>query len=213
MECVRIDYFEYENGFYHKSKKDRINKLIAQYDIFKETLDIEGDIIECGVFKGSSLIRLATFRDFYGIDKKVIGFDTFGEYPKSEYEEDNEYIDNFTKESGGNSISIKLLKRILEYKAILNVELISGDVLHTIPEYIERNEDLSLSFINMDLDTYKPTLVALEHLWPRLNKKGIIVLDNYNVFPGETKAVDEYFEDKDIVIKKYHGIYYIEKRK
>ena len=41
------------------------------------------------------------------------------------------------------------------------------------------------------------------YLYPRIVKGGILILDDYGTFPGETKAVDEYFKDKDIKIKKF----------
>jgi len=55
--------FEYENGFYLTSETTRIAKLLAQYELYKKIVHLPGDVIECGVFKGASLIRLATFRD------------------------------------------------------------------------------------------------------------------------------------------------------
>ena len=65
-----------ENLFYLTSDKSRIQKLLDHNEIYKIS-KIKGDIIECGVFKGVSLIRFLTFRD---IDKSsktqnVYGFD------------------------------------------------------------------------------------------------------------------------------------------
>ena len=45
--------WKHENLFYLTSDK-RILKLIDHYEIYKKILDIKGDIIECGVFKGAS---------------------------------------------------------------------------------------------------------------------------------------------------------------
>ncbi len=71
--------FEYENDFYLSSDITRIGKILAHYELYKMVLDIPGFIVECGVFKGTSLIRFATFRDLLGnsFSKKIIGFDTF----------------------------------------------------------------------------------------------------------------------------------------
>ena len=54
-----------ENNFYLRSDVSRLNKIIFQYEIFKKTLNVPGSIIECGVFRGVSLIRLLTFRNLY----------------------------------------------------------------------------------------------------------------------------------------------------
>ena len=34
----------------------RIRKLLARYELFKKSLNVPGDIIECGVFKGVGLM-------------------------------------------------------------------------------------------------------------------------------------------------------------
>ena len=54
--------WQYENLFYLTSDK-RILKLLDHYEIYKKILKVKGDIVECGVFKGASLIRFLTFRD------------------------------------------------------------------------------------------------------------------------------------------------------
>ena len=75
-----MDIWEIENNFYLKSDKSRLKKSVCQFDVFKKSLNVPGSIIECGVFKGSSLIRFLTFRDMFKSTrkKKVFGFDPFG---------------------------------------------------------------------------------------------------------------------------------------
>ena len=43
----------------------------------------------------------------------------------------------------------------------------------------------------------------IEYLYPKISIGGILILDDYGVFPGETKAVDDYFKGKKINIKKF----------
>ena len=66
------DGFEYENNFYFTCKNDRISKLLIQYELFLRTEKIPGEIIECGVFKGISLIRFGIFRDLFQKKSKKI---------------------------------------------------------------------------------------------------------------------------------------------
>ena len=49
--------FETENEFYANSRVDRITKLLAHYELYKQIHTLDGDILEFGVFKGVSLIR------------------------------------------------------------------------------------------------------------------------------------------------------------
>ena len=75
---IFLNIWEIENSFYQKSDISRLNKAICHYEIFKKTLNTPGAIIECGVFKGTSLIRFLTFRNLLKKNhKKVIGFDPF----------------------------------------------------------------------------------------------------------------------------------------
>ncbi len=53
--------FDYENNFYLSCDNSRIGKIVTHYELLKLSSNIPGSIIECGVFKGISLIRLATF--------------------------------------------------------------------------------------------------------------------------------------------------------
>lgn len=204
--------FEYENNFYHTSSPSRINKMIAHYELFKKSINVPGDIVECGVFKGASLIRFATFRKLFGQEsKKIIGFDTFREYPEANYEPDKELRNRFIESAGMNSVGMRDLRRILKHKNLnKNIELIDGDICETIPKYVDGS--LKISLLNLDVDLYYPTVITLGFLWTCINNGGILILDDYNTFPGETRAVNEYFKNKDVEIKKskyYDTMYYI----
>ena len=54
--------FYYENNFYLASDVNRMAKVMAHYELYKMSLDVPGAIVECGVFKGASFVRFATFR-------------------------------------------------------------------------------------------------------------------------------------------------------
>jgi len=197
--------FEFENNFYFTCDNDRISKIIIQYELFLKTQKIKGDIVECGVFKGTSLIRFGVFRDiFKNKSKKIIGFDTFGKFPSAEFSKDVKQRKKFLEQTGGESISKKQLIDLFKKKKMSkNFELIKGDIIKTIPNYVKKNPNMKISILNLDVDLYEPTKVILENLFPKIVKGGIIILDDYNVFPGETKAIKEYFKDKKITIKKF----------
>jgi len=197
--------FEYENNFFLSCDVSRIGKLIAQYELYKISTTLPGAIIECGVFKGNSLSRFAIFREILEnkFSKKIIGFDTFGKFPQTEFKEDQKSRKQFISETGGESISKKQLLKVLSHKQIENlIELVKGDITKTVPKYVKTNPELRISLLNIDVDIYEPVVTILKYLYPRVVKGGIIMLDDYGVFPGETKAVEEYFIDQDIEIKK-----------
>lgn len=197
--------FDYENNFYLSCDNQRLSKILSHYEFFKMIKDLPGAIIDCGVFKGTSLVRFAGFRALHGIahTHKIIGFDTFGDFPETEFDEDVPYRERFINMAGDQSISEEQLNKVLDHKNVnKNIELVTGDITESVPKYVEDNPFLKIALLNLDTDIYEPAVTILEYLYPRLVKGGILLLDDYGEFPGETKAVDEYFEDKDVEIKR-----------
>lgn len=200
--------WQYENLFYLTSDKKRILKLLDHYEIYKKILKVKGDIVECGVFKGVSLIRFLTFRDL--IEKKnkrkVIGFDAFGKfpYPKKEYR-NNKADKLFAKRHDNNiglGININSLKKYLNKKKLTNYNLIKGDVLKTLPDYLTKNKKLKISLLHLDLDVFEPTRFVLNTLYKYVSKNGIVLLDDYSHIKGATLAVDDFIKKNKLKIYK-----------
>ena len=198
--------FEYENNFYLSCDITRISKILSHYEIYKMIKEIPGEIVECGVFKGASLLRFAMFREIFGnpFSKKIIGFDTFGKFPETNFQDDKKARNKFIDSAGEDSISKEQLFQILNQKNLnRHLNLIEGDITKTVPEFVKTNPELKISLLNLDTDIYEPAVSILENLYPKITKGGILMLDDYGTHPGETKAVDEYFQNKNIEIKKF----------
>ncbi len=185
--------FEYENGFHLTSDVSRLGKLLAHYELYKKLTGLPGHVFEFGVHKGNSLIRFATFRELLECEssRKIIGFDTFTEFPTTQLDEDNSFIDSFVEEAG-KPISKEELKHCLKLKNIRNVELIEGNILKTLPEYLAAKPETKASLVHIDVDVYEPTKVILDLMFERIVPSGLLVLDDYAIVSGETKAVDEF---------------------
>ena len=183
-----------------------MSKLLAQYELFKRVVDLSGDIVECGVFKGASFVRLAMFRNLlcHNAGKQLIGFDTFGTFPGTDYEPDRPYLKSFTAAAGDQSISIEQLRKVLHQNSCgMDVNLVKGDICKTVPQFCQDNPALKISLLNLDTDIYEPATTILHYLYPRIVPGGVLMLDDYGVFPGETQAVNEYFKDADIEIQSF----------
>ena len=196
--------YDHENNFYLSCDSTRISKAIAQYEIFKRVIHVEGEIVECGVFKGASFSRFAIYRDIHNLENKMlVGFDSFGEFPETKYDLDQDLRKDFIDSAGSQSISKKQLRDVLEYKKCNdNISLIDGDIVETVPKFIEENPEFKISLLNLDVDIYEPTVVILECLYPLIEVGGILILDDYGTFPGETNAVDEFFKDNNVVVER-----------
>ena len=195
--------FDYENNFYLSCDNSRIGKMIAHYELFNISSKIPGCIIECGVFKGASLIRFATFLKLLKSNKKIIAFDTFGKHTTTKISSDHKRR-KILLSHGKEGISEKQLMSILKRKCLeKNIQLIKGDITETIPKFLKLNPKLKISLLNLDVDFYEPSMSILKNFYPKLSKGGILMLDDYGVWDGETMAVDEYFIDKKIKIRKH----------
>ena len=190
------DAYYYENNFYLTCQPGRIGKLLAHADLYRRACDVPGAIVECGVFKGASFLRFAALRNLFEAadTRQLVAFDIFGKFPSTAFADDQAPLKKFTDAAGDESISIEQLKEVLAFKGCdRNVEYIKGDICVTVPEYVKSNPGVKIALLHLDVDIYEPSSCVIEHLFPKLATGGILVLDDYGIFPGATKAVDDYF--------------------
>ena len=203
--------FQYENSFYLTCANQRINKIISHYELFKKTLDVPGAIVECGVYKGASLIRLATFRDTFSNPsaKKIIGFDSFSKYPEPNLPSDKTHKKQFAEGAGEDCISKQQLLDIFSMKGITNIELVEGNIIKTVPDYAKEHPELRISLLHLDCTIYQPTLTALENFYDRILPNGLLLLNGYGKegIEGETNAVDDFFATGGIPIRRLPWTY------
>jgi hypothetical protein len=151
--------WEYENGFYLTSPSSRIAKSIAHYELYKKIVGLPGEIVECGVFKGVSIIRFATYREITEsqFSRKIIGFDAFGKFPDNvSMATDKEFIKNYETDAG-DGIPKNDLENILRYKNFQNIYLIKGFIPDTFSEYFNQKPASQIALLHIDLDVYEAT--------------------------------------------------------
>jgi hypothetical protein len=177
-------------------------RFLARYELLKKILDIEGSIIECGVFNGQGVFtwaKLSSIFEPYALKRKIIGFDTFEGFPHIN-EKDITPINKIQIDDFNPEINIeKQMEYVNKYdeERYLNqfkkIELIKGDAIKTIPEYMKNNEHIIVSLLFLDFDLYEPTKIALETFTDRMFKGSIIAFDQINNegWPGETLSLLE----------------------
>lgn len=202
---------DYENTFFENLTIDRASKHLFQFEIFLKTKNTPGDIIEFGVFKGNSLVRLICFRNLYAPKKSIYAFDIFKKITPKKEDMDYEKYLNFLNESKNTQKTLKEIKMNLKTRDLIDkVNLIKGD----ITKRLDLENIKKISLVLLDVDLYLPSKVALNKIWEKLSKNAIIILDNYNNFKGETLAVNEFVKKKGLKIHKIKRIrefYYLKK--
>ena len=84
----------------------------------------------------------------------------------------------------------------LIFKGFKNIELIQGDILETLPKYVQEHGELRVALLHIDTDVYEPCMTGLKFLFDKVVKHGVIIFDDYAMIDGETQAVDDFFADK-----------------
>lgn len=180
--------------------RQNIARFIAQVDIFRRVLDVQGSVVECGVAFGGGVMAWAHLSAIFepvNHPRRVIAFDTFEGFPGMA-SQDARAESGLAYEGGmavplyeeiGTLASIHDQNRPLGH--IPKVELVKGDACRTIPAYVKDNPALVVSLLVLDFDIYEPTLVALDHFVPLMPKGAVIVFDELGVrdWPGEAQAV------------------------
>ena len=204
--------YDSETDFNLQMNKERISKFLIHYEIFKKVSKVKGDIVECGIFKGTSFVRLALFRELFKKKCNLIGFDIFGDiYPDTSFENEKKHRKHWVKTAGHSSISLEQMKKVFKKKKIKNYKLYKGDVLKTIPNFIKKNKKIKISLLNIDLAFVEPTECALNYLYNNVSKGGAIIFDNYGgtgkdgtFYEGETRVIKNFLKNKRKKIKFFN---------
>ena len=194
-------FINYCNQFSMTGKKRMY--LLTQAILNVKNNNLDGDLVECGVWKGGNILLYNLLNDFYKLNKTIFAYDTFDGMSSPQ---DIDITHNGTsaqllmkmteKKDGKNDIhcfsSLDLVKKnILEYSNLSNIKFIKGEVEKTLS--FEKNLPKKISILRLDTDFYSSTRKELEILYPRLVSGGILIIDDYGFWRGARQAVDEYF--------------------
>ena len=182
-----------------------LSKMIARIDLFKQIINIPGDIVECGVFKGTGMLLWLKLVKIFCPNsiKKVVGFDMFKkqELLYSLNEIDKKAMAHLFEYANNNNLTVQQLDDMLQkYNFDKNkYSIVDGDISKTIYEYIKDKPGFRISLINLDLDLDKPTYEVLTAIWDRIPKGGIIIFDEYSIDRwSESQGVDRFIKGKNV---------------
>ena len=193
---------------YTMTSPERLFGLIEAVK-YISTNNIEGDIVECGVWKGGSMLAIAdTLSSLKVHNRGLYLYDTFE--GMSEPSDEDVSFDNQKAKQLLNSDNDKENNLVWAYSGLDNVKktmslsnypsdqvhYIKGKVEDTIPTVIPEK----IALLRLDTDWYESTKHELIHLFPRLSSKGVLIIDDYGFWKGARKAVDEYISENKIQI-------------
>jgi len=202
--------FDNFNEFIFSNDTKILAKLVARTSLINSVSTIPGDIVECGVFKGSGIITWLKLKKilYPNSFKKIIGFDMFDDEKLISmlHNEDKEMMAKlFSSRSFKYDESYREhLIKILETAGFYNdfdFELIKGDVSETTKTYSDDRIGAKISLLYMDLDLGEPTYNVLKNLWNKVSRGGMVVFDEYGYHQwSETIGVDKFVEEYGLTI-------------
>jgi O-methyltransferase len=190
-----------------------INIILALVD---QTTNVSGDLAECGVFRGGSLVPTAIYLQQRGIPKHIFGFDSFQGFDAvvnkdvalGGTRDPHRKLGGFSETSEG-----LVAGKLGRFKVERGVTLMPGYFRDSLQKCAESR----FSFVHLDCDTYDSYSECLRFFYPRVNPGGIVLFDEYNdpAWPGCNMAIDEFLADKpekpQLITKDNYQKFYIEK--
>lgn len=200
-------------SFSRFATKRAIARFLVKQRIFEQILNINGVIVECGVFNGAGLFtwsQLSTIYEPTNYNRKIVGFDTFEGFPSVDSKDNTGVQRSREGDLRGSTLeelelSVRKHNEERYISHIPNIEFVKGDFNVTGPDFLGRNSHIIISLLYLDFDLYEPTKKALKLFRPRMPRGSIIAFDELNCdsFPGETVAFDEVLGVGNYELKRF----------
>jgi hypothetical protein len=190
-----------------------LSRILFFNQMYREILAVPGVIMEFGTRWGRDLTTFACFRGMYepfNYTRRIVGFDTFEGFPSTHVKDGESGIANpgaFSTTPGYETY----LDQVMRYHEaesplghIQKFEIVEGDVITAVPEYLARHPETIIALAYFDLDLYEPTAAVLKAIQPFLTKGSVLGFDelNYPEFPGETTALREVLSTRNLRLRR-----------
>jgi len=161
---------------------------------------IAGDIVECGVWRGGSMMAVAGALQRAGELRPLHLFDTFdGMPPPQTVDRDlrGQLAEKLLSQQDRSTSYVWALAQIDEVRKNMAATAYPTDKIHYVQGRVEATIPAAapsqIALLRLDTDWYESTRHELEHLYPRLTAGGVLIVDDYGHWEGCRRAVDEYF--------------------
>ncbi len=182
--------------------RSSLSHILFMSDLYRQVIDVHGDVLEFGTRWGRNLALFLSLRNTlepHNYTRRVVGFDTFEGFASLAAEDGDDAILKPGHLAVTPNWHGELTKLLAHHEGLSprpdlrRFELVRGDVVQTFPAWLDRHPERLVALAYFDMDIYRPTKEALQHLLPRLTRGSIIGFDELclEAFPGETIALRE----------------------
>jgi hypothetical protein len=186
-------------------------RRLFHYEQIQATKEVFGDVVECGVATGATLIYLMMASRELKIGRNFWGFDTFEGFPESQEEDGNYLTNNRSAKDAYRLCSLEKLEARLSSLGIHHQDFGRGMLVKgLIPASFFSYSGAKVALLNVDVDLYAPTLDTLNYFWPLMSENGVVMLDEYSSpgdlkkWPGSKIAIDEFCQKNNIQLKRHY---------
>jgi hypothetical protein len=166
---------------------------------------IDGDIVECGVWRGGSMMAAArTLLSTGDTERHLHLYDTF-EGMSEPTEHDHRYDGRSAAEmlaATQRSSPIWAYASLEDVQQAMRETEFPDERIHyykgKVEETIPAHAPDKISILRLDTDWYESTRHELRHLYPRLSPGGVLLLDDYGWWDGARRAVDEWLAETGV---------------
>lgn len=165
---------------------------------------IPGDMVECGVWRGGSMMAIAkTLLQAGDSSRGLYLFDTFEGMPPPtplDVTADGENAAALMqKQKRGDPRSVWCVASLTDVQRTMELTGYPPELIHYVKGKVEETipsaAPSQISVLRLDTDWYESTRHELEHLYHRLSVGGVLILDDYGHWAGARKAVDDYIRE------------------
>ena len=182
--------------------RSALSHILFIHDLYKRILPVHGVILEFGARWGRNLALFAELRNIYeprNFLRRIVGFDTFEGFPgvsAADGSAPGVTTGAYSVEPGYEQHLTALLRTHEQFgfrPNLLKHEIVKGDLVQTLPDYIDRHPETIVALAYFDLDLFEGTAGALQVIGDRLVRGSVVAFDELCMqqFPGETQALLE----------------------
>jgi hypothetical protein len=203
-------------------------RILAVRDIYVQIVDIPGNVLDIGTWRGQTAVLCENFRAIYEplhLNRRIACFDTFEGYVGFSEKDTPTALHRDGTYGVGGADYATYLTDLLQLHEKSNAmghnfgkhAVIKGDCRKTITNYFEENPNEFVALAFFDVNSFAPTLEAFEQVWKRLVSGGIIAFWQLtrNTIPAEGRMYAEHVIGKYAHslrrCETYPGLCYIKK--
>ena len=182
--------------------------------LVKEYRNVQGAVVECGTWRGGMIGGIASV---LGGGREYFLYDSFEGLPDAKmvdgalainWQNDKQsplYFDNCRAE-------VSEAEKAMKLSGVTKFHIVKGWFDETLPSFPEQTK---IAILRLDGDWYESTMICLENLYPKVVSGGIIIIDDYHVWDGCSRAIHDYLAREtlnDRICQWHDDVAYILKR-